>query len=478
MGQEIESTSFTDADREEFTRRLRAETKILKSWFDDRRFARTDRPMIGLEVEAWLLDKDYLPTPCNEAFIAAAKDPLVVEELAQFNFEINTTPRILMGAIFSQIEAEMRRTWARCCTAARAVDAAPALFGILPTVRDEMLQPQFMSERNRYHALSQQIMQLRGDKPLHIEIDGEDHFELKCDHIMLEAACTSIQTHIQLNQDDAARTINASMIASAPLVAASANSPFLYGKSLWEETRIPTFERAIELLGFRDMQGQRVGRVTFGSGYLRNSMLELFLENLDGYPPLLPMLMDEPAEHLAHLKLHNGTLWRWNRPIVGIGDAEEPHLRLEQRAMPSGPSVVDAVANAAFAIGLTLHYARLAEPPETAISFDRARANFYEAARFGLNAQVRWLDGEQSLQSLILDRLLPEACEGLNAAGVAQRDVAHYLEDIMHRRILTGRTGAAWQRSYVDLHGPDFQTLTQAYVENQLTGAPVHEWTV
>lgn len=476
MGQEIASTIFTDADRAEFANRLADETEILRQWFEDQRFARCEKRVFGLEVEAWLLDKDHMPVPRNEEFLAAAQSDMLVEELAQFNFEMNTPPRVVTGSVFQDVERDVRKTWARCRAAARRIDARPALFGILPTVRDEMLQPEYMSQRNRYKALAEQVFLHRGHEPLRIAIDGLDVFELQCDHIMLEAACTSLQTHLQINQDDAARVMNASMIASAPTVAVSANSPFLYGKALWEETRIPAFEGAIR--ASPDGAPPEAHRVTFGSGYVQGSLFELFEENIARYEALLPMLIDAPREKLAHLRLQNGTLWRWNRPIVGFSDNGEPHLRLEHRVMPSGPTIIDMMANAAFHAGLVAFYAARETPPESAMPFAVARANFYRAAREGLKAEVEWLGEAASLQRLILDRLIPEAAEGLARSGVGEADVERYLSQVLHRRVMSGRTGAEWQRSYVDVHGPNFQAMTEAYIENQMSGEPVHEWIV
>ncbi len=477
MGEEIERTEFTDADRAAFAQRLADETALLKQTFAEHGFARLEKRVFGMEVEGWLLDKDHLPAPRNDDFLAAAQSELLVEELAQFNFEMNTTPHPLSGQVFLEIERELRRTWARCRTASRKVDVRPAVFGILPTVRDEMLQPEYMSDRNRYRALADQIARLRGHEPLRIVINGYDVFELKCDHIMLEAACTSIQTHLQVNQEDAARYMNAFMIVSAPSVAASANSPFLYGKALWDESRIPAFERALRARGDNGATALPE-RVTFGSGYVEASLFEQFQENIDLYPPLLPLRLDEPPARFKHLRLHNGTLWRWNRPIIGFEDDGQPHLRIEHRVMPAGPTIIDMMANAAFAIGLAVYYANQDIPPEKLMSFEDAKHNFYEAARDGLKAEINWLGRRASVQALMLDQLIEEACAGLAMAGVSEADCERYLSVVMHRRMLTGRTGAEWQRSFIDVHGANFQALTEAYVENQMTGEPVHEWIV
>ncbi len=479
MGQEIEKSGFDDATRAEFSARLREETKILKSWFDRRAFAYDDGFTGGLEVEAWLTDENALPAPRNVDFLAAAADPMVVAELSQFNFEINTSPERLRPGFLRIVARDLHRIWSKCRVAADRLGLTPMLVGILPTVRDEMLQLDWMSPSERYRSLNEEVFRLRSGAPLHIRIDGEERLDVRCDHVMMEAACTSIQTHLQVNQEEAARFWNASQIIAAPIVAASANSPFLYGKSLWSETRIPTFEQAVSVAAFRDVSGRPCGRVTFGSGYVRRSLLELFLENHEGYPPLLPALMDKPPEKLAHLKLQNGTIWRWNRPIIGFNDDGTPHLRIEHRATAAGPTIADMVANMALYLGLALHYARAETPPEALIDFEKARANFYAAAREGLNARFLWIDGKtHDAQSLLLDRLLPEAVRGLKDAGLGDDEIAENVEGVLRPRFMTGRTGAEWQRSFVNTHGRDYQALTMRYAELQESGAPVHEWAV
>jgi len=479
MGQEIASGAFDEAARTEFASRLREETKILKSWFDARAFAHDDGFTSGLEVEAWLTDENALPAPCNVEFLAAVDDPLVVPEISQFNFEINTAPQRVRPGFLYAVERDLHRTWTKCRETANRIGLRPLLIGILPTVRDEMLQLDWMSPAERYKALNEEVFRMRSGAPLHISISGEDDLDMRCDHLMMEAACTSIQVHLQVNQEDAKRYWNASQIIAAPIVAASANSPFLYGKSLWCESRIPTFEQAVSVASFRDPAGRPCGRVTFGSGYLRACMLELFLENHHGYPPLLPALMEKPPEKLAHLRLQNGTIWRWNRPIIGFGADGSPHLRIEHRVMAAGPSIADMTANMALYLGLAFAYARADTPPESQIDFETARLNFYAAARDGLNSRLIWTDGrEHDAQSLLLERLLGEAAAGLRYAGIPADEIDEKLCGVIHPRLVSGRTGAQWQRSFVNVHGADFQALTKRYAELQESGAPVHEWTV
>jgi gamma-glutamyl:cysteine ligase YbdK (ATP-grasp superfamily) len=293
---------------------------------------------------------------------------------------------------------------------------------------------------------------------------------------MLEAGCTSLQAHMKVNQEDCVRFYNAAILAAAPLVAATANSPFLYGKSLWCETRIPAFEQATAIDGFRDASGQNVLRVTLGTGYLRHSFLELFIENL-GFPVLLPALEDR-ADRLPHLQLQNGTIWRWVRPILGFDGAGTPHLRIEHRVMPAGPSLIDTVANLALCHGLVLALARADEPPEAGTRFEDARAGFYACARDGLDARICWDGREARVQNLLLDRLIPDARAALIETGVAEDEVVRYIDDVMTARVRSGRTGAAWQRSFMDCNPANFQALTERYLALQETGAPVHTWEV
>ena len=475
MGQEIDADGFTDKMRETFRARLRAETATLKGWFDARAFDFAEGFTAGLELEGWLIDENAMPAPQNEAFLAAADHPLIVPELSKFNFELNAAPAPLRGSCLSAMGRDLADLWGRADRAAAGLGLRPIAVGILPTVRDAMLQPEWMSTSNRYRALNDELFRLRKDKPLHIRIDGEDRLDYRAGHIMLEAACTSLQTHLKINQEDAPAFWNASVLSAGPLVAASANAPFLYGRSLWAETRIAAFENATECDAFRDHAGREMRRVTLGSGFVRHSLLELFVENL-AYPTLLPALSDDAAR-LPRLKLQNGTLWRWCRPILGYEDDGTPHLRIEQRVMAAGPSIDDMIAHLALSFGLALHLAR-AGPADAFADFETARANFYACAREGLNARVTWKGRRVDVQALLLHELLPAARAALAAEGVDEADLERYVDHVLRPRMISGLNGARWQRSFVRRYGRDFQALTEAYAERQASGAPVHAWTV
>ena len=473
MGREISTEERLDEAG--FRVRLRDETKLLMRWFRDRNFETPATPKIGLELEAWLIDADGFPTPRNLELLEALDDPAVVPELAAFNFEFNGEPAELTGGVFGAIEDQLNAIWTRARETAGSLGMSPLMIGIPPTLRPDMLTLAYMTPSNRYQLLNDRLFELRNGEPLRVDIEGRDQLEMQQDTVMLEAACTSMQVHLMLTQDNAARRYNAVQIASAPLIAISANSPFLYGRRLWEETRIPAFEAAVKTPGFRDGAGRRATRVTFGSQYVRHSLLELFLENLDGYPPFLPMVSDSDPGRLAHLKLQNGTVWRWNRPIVHAPRTGLPHLRLENRIIPAGPTVVDMVANMVFCIGLTLALAKEDEL-EARLPFEAARQNFYAAAKLGLAAEITWLDGQSvNVQTLIDTVLAGQAEAALVEAGIDAAQAEYYL-GIIRARARNGQTGAAWQRAHANCHGRDLQRLVLDYQALQDEGLPVHGW--
>ncbi len=387
MGQEIETSRFTQADFEAFDERLRAETEILDTWFREDAFVKTHK-VGGFELEACLVGADMHPAPVVETFLEQLDDPLVVPELATFNAEINGTPQSLQGDALSRLAAELEATLGRCVGAATALDARLAMIGILPTVRPEHLDLAHMTPLKRYRALNEQILHLRRGRPLTLEIQGKDHLFLEPQDVMMESAATSFQIHLKVTPPEAARVYDWSKVLAAPMVAISANSPYLFGCDLWDESRIPLFEQAVSVGGSFFSE-----RVTFGLHYVKDSILECFHANLHRFPVLLPQVMDEPPERLAHLRLHNGTIWRWNRPLIGFDDSGQPHLRIEHRVVPAGPTVSDSIANAALYFGAVQSLAAEIEPARVHMPFIVAKTNFYTAAREGLHAEVEWLDG-------------------------------------------------------------------------------------
>lgn len=472
MGEEIRIHEFTPADIAEFEARLARETEMLGDWFARGELAE-EHPVGGFEVEAWLIDGKANPLPINNRFLAMVNSPDIVPELSRYNVEINTPPPPLAGSALSRMHDNLRRTLARSNSVARKLDAELLMTGILPTLRDEHLSMDHMSTTERFRALNDQIIRSRRGAPIRLDIAGADKLQSVHRDVMLEAATTSFQIHIQAPQSNATRYYNASIIASAPMVALTANSPFLFGRDLWDETRIPLFEQAVSIT---PNPRSNLNRATFGGSFVEGSLHDVFRENARQYTALLPALMDGNPEELRHLRLQNGTLWRWNRPLIGFDDDGAPHLRIEHRAPPAGPSVADSIANAAFYFGLTHAMASDDSPPESRITFQQARDNFYTAAKDGLRAEITWLDKQYvSLHELIWERLASTAESGLLKLGLDAADVDLYME-IIEARLRTGRNGTHWQRRFVAQHGGNMQALAQAYRDNQQTGNPVHEW--
>lgn len=476
MGQEISQTQFTAGDHARFAQRLQAETRLASQTFAQGGFARSGCTA-GFELEAWLLDRHFAPVPCNQRFLARMADPQVVAELSRFNFELNGTPQALSGQGLSRMEAELNSTWARCVRTAHEDEATALAIGTLPTLRDADLNLATMTPAKRYQALNQQVLRSRGGRAISLDIAGEpsqnEQLHIRHHDVMLEAATTSFQVHLQVGADQIARHLNASMMLSGPLVALSANSPFLFGHSLWHETRVPLFEQAVDCGSDTSPAGRRA---SFGEGYLGPDPCAYFADNAERYPVLLPILSDTPEQAFAHLRLHNGTIWRWNRLLIGLDDAGAPHLRIEQRVMPAGPSLIDMLANMAFYYGAVHMLAQQAHNPEQLLPFTHARSNFYRAARAGLDAPLVWLDGTMHSAAQVAQSLLPLAREGLQQLGVHEASIDRYL-DVIGVRLRTGRNGAAWQLAHHALYG-DLTRLTADYLAHQRSGMPVHEWPV
>ena len=476
MGRDIETSEFTQRDFEAFAERLAAETRTLEAWFREARLCE-DHPVAGFELEAWLTDPDGRPSASNGQLLAYLDDPLLTTELAQFNLELNTEPRALRGDALRRMEAGMERLWQRCGAGAQALGARLVAIGILPTAVQADLGHAAMTPLARFAALNEQILRRREGRALHIDIHGRDH--LRTDHpdVMLESAATSFQIHMQVPASLAGDYFNAALLVSGPMVAVSANSPYLFGYDLWDETRIPLFEQAVESGGLGGAAQGPPRRVGFGTGYVRESLIEVFQENLEHFPVLLPMVADDTDAPLSHLQLQNGTIWRWNRPLIGTDPNASPHVRIEHRVAPGGPSTLDSIANAALFYGLVQYYAHQpTRTPAQQLPFPAARDNFYACARSGLEARVHWSDGQiHPVARLLLRQILPCARQGLSDLGLDPADIDRYL-GVIEARVAARRNGAAWQRAWVARNGHDMAALTQAYSARQQTGEPVHRW--
>jgi hypothetical protein len=444
---------------------------------------------LGAELELFLVDGVARPLPRNEAVLGAAGDPRVTLEINRFNLELNLTPVPLAGQPFSTLGQEIGDLVELVGRAARAQQGRVAVIGILPTLRRDDLVVGVLSAPPRYRALNNGLRRLRPD-PFRIRIAGADPLELTSDDVALEGANTSWQVHVRVDPSDFARTYNAVQAATAPVLAAAGNSPSFLGHRLWEETRIALFKQAID---DRDGRGLRRGpaRVAFGTGWLRGGPLELFAESVRLHRPVLPALTghDDPCDarnppRLDELRLHQGTVWRWNRAIYD--PAVGGHLRIEMRALSAGPTVTDMLANAAFQIGLTLWLASRDDGWTYAVPFECAEHGFYRAAQHGLAAQLSWPMGRSDAAQTVpaaelVPELLPVARQELLDAGVAAAEADHLL-GVIGARVANGQTGAAWQRVALAAaeRGRDREralaVMLEGYLSHAATGQPVHTW--
>ena len=465
MGAETGTIANDPAQVAEFVRRLAVETDLLCTWLADGEFGDGDITC-GNELEGWLLDSRFRATTANTRFLDALGMPEAVPELARFNIEFNGRPKQVPGHGLAAMHAELLRWLNRGASVAESLGLHLLFIGSLPSLEESDISLGNISLTERYKALDEAISRYRGAPEADIHISGrDDEYRGRFDSIMIESATTSFQLHLQVPASESVAWYNAAVAATGPVWAMAANSPFLFGKALWAETRIPVFVQSVN--------SQALNSVTFGTGYLTDSWAEIFGENLD-FPTLLPELLDDPSKELPHLKLHNSTVWRWNRPIIDVAGRR---LRIEHRALPAGPTVADMVANSALFFGLVAELAASDTPIQDTLPFEQAERNFYAAARDGVDARLHWRGNLVDAPGLILDELLDTAAAGLRRLEVDAHEAEEYLH-IIEERARKRTNGALWQLRYVERHGKDMQRLIQAYAEQQLRGRPVAQWSV
>ncbi|CAM3593360.1 glutamate--cysteine ligase [Nocardioides zeicaulis] len=486
MGEEVDQQDFSRADRTRHREKVRRNLDVFARMLREARFD-TDDPMTGLEMELNLIDEVGDPALKNAEVLEAIADPDFQTELGQFNIEINLAPAKLREGGLSTFEDSLRRSLNDAEEKAARVGAHQVMIGILPTLAEGHMRLDTLSANPRYKLLSEQILAARGED-ITISISGRERLTTTADSIVPEAACTSTQFHVQTSPDQFAAYWNAAQAVAGIQVAVSANSPYLLGKELWRETRIPLFEQATDTRS-EELKAQGVRpRVWFGERWI-TSVFDLFEENVRYFPALLPVTDEEdPLEvlesggtpSLHELRLHNGTIYRWNRPVYDIAD-DVPHLRVENRLLAAGPTVADTIANAALWFGLVRHLAESERPLWSQMSFSAAEENFHVAAQTGVDAQVYWPGiGQVRATELVLRRLLPMAQEGLESYGVPADEVDRYLGIIEHR-CKAETSGAAWfvhrvrERGGEDRYDALRATLLD-YRERMHSNQPVHEW--
>jgi gamma-glutamyl:cysteine ligase YbdK (ATP-grasp superfamily) len=491
MGRDIQAIEFSGEDRRNYREKVRRSLDVF-AWMLREQMFEDNPSQVGQEIELNLVDSAGAPSMRNADVLDALADPAWGTEVGQFNLEINVPPRRLTGDALADLEAVIRADLNAGDAKARTIGTRLVMIGILPTLGRADVHEGTMSPNDRFRVLNEQIFAARGED-MRIAIDGPEQLLAHTDSITPEAACTSLQLHLQVSPELFANYWNAAQTIAGAQVALGANSPFLFGKQLWNETRITLFEQATDTRP-DELKAQGVRpRVWFGERWI-TSVFDLFEENLMYFPALLPICETEDplamldagtCPHLAEMSLHNGTIYRWNRPIYAVVDGR-PHLRVENRVLPAGPSVVDVMANAAFYYGLLRSLADAQRPIWTQMSFATAAENLHEGARHGLDAHLYWPGlGEAPAAELILRRLLPLARDGLARWGVNSAQ-ADRLLDIVEQRCLTGRNGASWQAATVAAitehtnvdRAEALRRMTQRYIDHMHTNDPVHTWPV
>ena len=490
MGRDVPAITVSLQDRRRYREKVRRCLDVFARMLQESRFKEAPQ-QVGLEVEFYLVDEAGSASMRNAQVLAVIDREDWAPELGKFNLEVNLAPRPLVDDALAVLERDLEDRFAHADARARTEDARLAMIGILPTLGERETSEGAMSPNPRYRLLNEQMCAARGEE-MRICIEGPERLLTHVDCIMPEAACTSVQLHLQVSPESFGSYWNAAQALAGVQVAIAANSPFLFGRELWHETRIPLFQQATDTRP-EELQVQGVRpRVWFGERWI-TSVFDLFEENLRYFPALLPLCEDDdPAAvlvsggipELAELTLHNGTVYRWNRPVYAVEDGE-PHLRVENRVLPSGPTVTDIVANAAFYYGLVHMLAESERPIWTQMSFAVARDNLMEAARYGIDASLYWPGlGEVPVTELTLRRLLPLAREGLRRWQVDSLHAERML-GVIEQRCLAGRTGATWQTEAVhalEERGLDraaaLREMTQRYLTLMHTGGPAHTWPV
>ncbi len=489
MGENIQRSTTEGEDLRNFKRCLLKDIHALEKMLEDG-IVESGIRRIGAEQELVLVDKTWRPAPLAMEILEKINDPHFTHEVAKFNLEFNLDPLSFGNNCLSTMEKQLHEYIAKVRKVAQEFDTDVLLVGILPTIRRSDLNLDNMTPIERYSALNETLARMRGGA-YEINIKGTDELSLKHDNLMIEGANTSFQVHFQVGPEEFVQRYNIAQVAAAPIISAAANSPFLGRYRLWKETRIAVFQQSIDTRN-APFERELSPRVHFGNRWIDESVLEIFQEDISRYKVLFASEIDEdPFEALENRKapklqalcLHNGTVYRWNRACYGVSEGK-PHLRIENRVLPSGPTPMDEVANAAFWFGLMSRMSHAYDDITRVMEFDVAKDNFFSAARHGLDAQFHWLDGNlYTASDLILNELLPMAREGLALSEIDQDDIDKYL-NIVEERVSRSMTGSQWMlssRASMKSPAPLWEknhALTAAMLVRQLENKPVHEWSL
>ena len=478
----------TAQQQNDFTHHLLRDLQAMQIMLDEGWFE-TEQMHIGAEQEICLVDPQCKPAPHAIAVLDRINSENYTTELAKFNVEVNLSPQPFKASCFSDMAAQLEAELSALDEALKGTQMEYLITGILPTLRKFDMGHDKITPLDRYYALMKAISKARGaDQEIHIK--GYDELNIRHDSAMLESCNTSFQVHLQVRPDEFVQKYNLAQLVAAPVMAISANSPMLFGKRLWHETRIALFQQSIDTRLASTHLRDRSPRVMFGNDWIRNSVLDLYKEDIARFKPMLMTTADDSLETLKQgitpklraLMIHNSTVYRWNRACFGISPSGKPHLRIENRLLPAGPTTQDEMANAAFWLGLMngmeTHY-----PDFTSqMDFADVKSNFYNCAQTSLNAKIRWFaDKKESVTKIIANELLPIAREGLEKNKVDAQDIDRYL-GIIEARNEACQNGAAWMlRSYSHMtkdssNEERVMAIASSLVRNQKSDQPVHEW--
>jgi CBS domain-containing protein len=446
---------------------------------------------VGAEQEMFIVDRTGSPAPLAMELLAELPSDTFTTELARFNLEANLQPRLFEGDCLSSLHQELLQVVAMARAAAARRGADILLTGILPTIRLEDLGIEAMCPKPRYKLLNDTMLRLKGGE-FRTMIKGLDELQVSHDNILLEACNTSFQVHFQVGPQEFAKLYNLAQAVTAPVLAAAVNSPTLLQHRLWRETRIALFQQSVDARSAAHQARGARTRVRFGERWVQDSIMEIYREDVARFRVVLARGIEEDplavvargeAPPLTALRLHNGTIYRWNRPCYGVIDGKA-HLRIESRAFPSGPSVTDEVANGAFFFGLMSQLLDEYGPIDQLLNFDDVNGNFTAAARLGLQAQLTWVGGQSyKATDLILDTLLPLARAGLARKQIRSEDIDRYL-GVIEARCTNLQTGAAWALNSLSHMGGKgtveqrYRTIALGMLERQKQDTPVHSWDV
>ena len=488
MGTENVEESSGKRRHQDYVESLLNDLRALQQMLD-RDAIESEPRRVGAEQELFLVDRNWQPAPIGPRVLAESRDPHLTPELGRFNLEFNCDPLELQGNCLALLEKQLHRSIAGVAAVAERHGASVLLTGILPSLTLSQLKRRNMTPKRRYELLWEAVKKLRGDGH-QLYIKGIDELMLEGDTVMLEACNTAFQIHYQVPPDRFPQFYNIAQLVTAPVLAAATNSPFLLGKRLWKETRIALFERSIDTRRPSPHVRSSRSRVSFGDQWVRHSVLEIFQQDIARFRALMThegaedpfeVLSRKEVPRLESLSLFNGTVYRWNRPCYGVWQGK-PHLRIENRALPAGPSVEDEVANTAFLCGLMTGMDQEHEDITRLISFEEVKSNFSVAAQNGLDAQLYWLGGRVlPAPELIEGRLLPLARQGLRHCGIDSDDIERFL-GVIHQRVKSRQTGADWMLKSCSrmggdrLRGSALVAVTAATHRHQQQGRAVHSW--